>query len=362
MGVLKKYNSQTAQWEAFATGSPGYTGSAGNAGYTGSAGTIGFTGSIGTGYTGSAGTGGSIGYTGSAGSGASTPAGVSDQPNTSTGYFAIPTGTTAQRPVTVSNGAMRINSTTLVLEAYFNGNWATIYSFGVGLTSSSPGTSAAQIKEVTGTNTNGMYWINLGNGQGTQQIYCIMDSAVNGGGWMVLYATPAGATSQTYRVSADRENASVLSNPFTENYSLNYAKRSGVRAICSQSQSLIYSGPSNWMRLGGYVWDSSTHSAGNFSFENSFSAVTSNGTADNSVRVGMINYNNSGGGDFGIGVDNLDHHNTSYYNLNSSCTPQYLYQYGAGYKVNTSLSGWQNATNACSNANTNDISFLIAMR
>jgi hypothetical protein len=47
------------------------------------------------------------------GSGGSvTPAQVSDQANTSTGYFSIPLGTTAQRPATPQNGAIRMNSTT----------------------------------------------------------------------------------------------------------------------------------------------------------------------------------------------------------------------------------------------------------
>lgn len=229
-----------------------------------------------------------------------------------------------------------------------------------GRTASSPGTSAAQIKSVTGTNTNGIYYITLGN-VGVQPVYCIMDSAVSGGGWMVLWGTPSGSTTFTVRFSADRNNQ-LITDPIADNYSLNYANRSGVRAICSQTQSLVYISNSGWMRLSGYIWNSSSHSAGNYLFESTVSAVTSNGTTDASVAMGTINYNNGNGGDLGISSTTLDHHSTDYYNLNSGCSPMYLYQYGAGYKVNTSFSGWSNATNSCSAAYTNDIGFLVAMR
>lgn len=53
-----------------------------------------------------------------AGGGSSTPAAVSDQANTSTGYFSLPLGTTAQRPSTPQNGSVRMNSTTQAPEWY----------------------------------------------------------------------------------------------------------------------------------------------------------------------------------------------------------------------------------------------------
>jgi hypothetical protein len=40
-----------------------------------------------------------------------TPAGVSDQNNTSTGYFDLPSGTTAQRPASPTDGMIRFNTT-----------------------------------------------------------------------------------------------------------------------------------------------------------------------------------------------------------------------------------------------------------
>ena len=52
-----------------------------------------------------------------------TPASVSDQNNTSTGYFDLPAGTTAQRPGSPVNGMIRYNTTSAKLEAYQNSSW-----------------------------------------------------------------------------------------------------------------------------------------------------------------------------------------------------------------------------------------------
>jgi hypothetical protein len=67
-----------------------------------------------------------------------TPASVSDQVNTSTGYFDLPMGTTAQRPASPANGYTRVNTTTSALEMYYAGTWATIKS--VGISSATGGT------------------------------------------------------------------------------------------------------------------------------------------------------------------------------------------------------------------------------
>jgi hypothetical protein len=57
------------------------------------------------------------------GGGASTPAAVSDQANTSTGFFDVPSGTTAERPVSATTGSLRYNSTTGFCEWYDGTNW-----------------------------------------------------------------------------------------------------------------------------------------------------------------------------------------------------------------------------------------------
>ena len=235
--------------------------------------------------------------------------------------------------------------------------------FGNGLFQSTPGSSALAIKNMTGTNTNGFYWINLGNGQGSSLVYCIMDSAVDGGGWMVLYGTPSGATSYTYGFSAERQDVSV--SPLVGNYSLSAANRSGVNAVCTENKTLIYNGNSNWMRFDGYLWNSSTQSSGNFRYEFNSSMVTSDGTTDTTISVGTTNYGVTNGGDLGVVtiINGFDHHNpTGYYDLNGGCGNMYLYQYASGYKVNTTLSGWYATSAGCAGGDSNQLAFLVAMK
>ena len=61
-----------------------------------------------------------------------TPTAVSDQANSSTGYFGLPSGTTAQRPGSPVNGMIRYNSTLNASEIYQNGSWSVInYAYSV---------------------------------------------------------------------------------------------------------------------------------------------------------------------------------------------------------------------------------------
>jgi hypothetical protein len=51
------------------------------------------------------------------------PSSVSSQVNTAVDFFDLPSGTTAQRPGTPDNGAVRYNSTDKIAEVYQNGYW-----------------------------------------------------------------------------------------------------------------------------------------------------------------------------------------------------------------------------------------------
>lgn len=62
-----------------------------------------------------------------------------------------------------------------------------------GLTPIRAGSSALAIKTATGTNTDGLYWIDLPS-VGVQQVYCIMDSNWDGGGWMMSLKATRGTT------------------------------------------------------------------------------------------------------------------------------------------------------------------------
>jgi hypothetical protein len=62
-----------------------------------------------------------------------TPTAVSDQANSSTGYFALPSGTTAQRPASPVNGMVRYNTSNSEYEVYQAGNWKAMTTQSAGL-------------------------------------------------------------------------------------------------------------------------------------------------------------------------------------------------------------------------------------
>lgn len=63
---------------------------------------------------------------------------------------------------------------------------------GDGLSSSSPGSSALQIKTSTGTTTNGLYWIKASPNTTPQQVWADMNT--DGGGWMLVARTYPGTS------------------------------------------------------------------------------------------------------------------------------------------------------------------------
>jgi hypothetical protein len=109
-----------------------------------------------------------------------------------TGHITLPIGTTAQRPGSPTSGMTRFNTATSVIE-FFNGEiW-----IGIGLrdgsSSSTAAVSAQAIKTLTGTNTDGVYWIELPVASATP-LYCIMNSAYDGGGWIMSFKATQGTT------------------------------------------------------------------------------------------------------------------------------------------------------------------------
>ena len=72
-----------------------------------------------------------------------TPAGVSDQTNSSTGYFDLPAGTTAQRPGSPATGMIRYNTTNIEYEVYNGSTW-------VALTTQTAGVYAVQYLVIAG--------------------------------------------------------------------------------------------------------------------------------------------------------------------------------------------------------------------
>ena len=81
----------------------------------------------------------------------------------------------------------------IVSTNYAGSTLNTLYTYFDGSTSERAAPSALYIKNLTATNTNGVYWINLPV-VGATQVYCIMDTAVDGGGWMMAMKATRGTT------------------------------------------------------------------------------------------------------------------------------------------------------------------------
>lgn len=113
-----------------------------------------------------------------------------------TGFLQMPSGTAAQRPASPSVGMVRYNSTFNVTEYWAGDYWrdvVTNVAVADGSSSALAAPNALSIRQLTGTSTDGVYWINLPT-VGPTQIYCIMNPAFNGGGWMMAMKATRGTT------------------------------------------------------------------------------------------------------------------------------------------------------------------------
>lgn len=119
-----------------------------------------------SGYTGSAGTGGDVtGYSGSSG-GAAIGGNLfvsGDLTISSTGFIGLPIGTTAQRPASPANGAMRINTSTNYLEVYYNGGWSNLSFIGAIIASGGTITTSGGYKYHTFTTSGSFVVSQIGN-------------------------------------------------------------------------------------------------------------------------------------------------------------------------------------------------------
>lgn len=96
-----------------------------------------------------------------------------------TGYLTIPVGNTSLRPEAPETGMMRYNTDFSITEYYNGSNWVPIsYTKLIGL-------SAQQIKEAYPYAPDGPYRIYFEGIDSVKQIYCLMNSGYDGGGWML---------------------------------------------------------------------------------------------------------------------------------------------------------------------------------
>jgi len=145
------------------------------------------------------------------------PSAVSDQNNTSTGYFDIPAGTTVQRPGTAPTGATRLNTTTNYVEMYNGTSWVNLLYVGLlsatytGATVSYSGNFA--ILTYTGSGTFNVanapvgatidYLVVAGGGGGGSQY------GGGGGGGGYLTATGVTVTATNYTITIGSGGATV---------------------------------------------------------------------------------------------------------------------------------------------------------
>jgi hypothetical protein len=98
--------------------------------------------------------------------------------------------------------------------------------------------SAAAIKTLTGTNVDGVYWIDLLT-VGPTQVYCIMDSAVSGGGWMLALKAAATGTTFSY-ASTHWTTATTTLNPTDTTRSAGDAKFNTFNYFASADMMAIW--------------------------------------------------------------------------------------------------------------------------
>lgn len=115
------------------------------------------------------------------------------------------------------------------------GDAGVTYVAGDGLSSATAGISAAAIKAQTGTNADGTYWINLPT-VGPTQVYCIMNSAISGGGWMMAMKATRGTT---FPFSSTHWTTVTTLNPTNANradgdakfHTMNYYQATDIMAV-----------------------------------------------------------------------------------------------------------------------------------
>ena len=131
-----------------------------------------------------------------------------------------------------------------------------------GLSSATAGVSAVQLKSDFGYNTDGVYWINLPT-VGPTQIYCIMNSAYDGGGWMMAMKATTGTTfnfAANYWTTINTLNPTdnTRNNADAKYDTFNYFKAKDLLAIwpditTSPGGSIIGQGVWTWLENNFYI-------------------------------------------------------------------------------------------------------------
>ena len=158
----------------------------------------------------------------------------------------------------------------IVSTNYAGSTLSTITTYFDGSTYERAAPSALYIKNMTGATTNGVYWINLPT-VGPTQIYCIMDSTVDGGGWMMAMKANSNAgftSSTTLSYPGNFTNSDVLIGTISKpsNFiagSVSITLRSyGGKTYANTMESAAYINDSSGTRLiAAYVGDRANNSS-----------------------------------------------------------------------------------------------------
>ena len=110
------------------------------------------------------------------------------------GGFRVPTWTTASRPANLT-GSFGYNTENEVLEFYNGTEWVEAGGSSVpdGSSADKAAPSANDIKLANPAAPDGVYWIDLPS-SGPTQLYCIMNSAYDQGGWQMAMKATRGGT------------------------------------------------------------------------------------------------------------------------------------------------------------------------
>lgn len=122
------------------------------------------------------------------------PSVVSDKNNTSTGYFDLPSGTTAERPASPAAGYVRFNTTLSVVEIYTGTAWASVSIMLDGSTAALAPTSASALISA-GKGSNGLYYIKPDASGVAKQMYCYLNTF---GPWVVIGRSASAINTYTH--------------------------------------------------------------------------------------------------------------------------------------------------------------------
>ena len=155
---------------------------------------------------------------------------VYDATTSSTGYFALPSGTTAQRPGTPSNGFIRYSTTSNKLEGYINNTWQQILSATV------PG--APTIGTATATS-------------GTTATVAFTAPASDGGSPITSYTVTSSPGGITATGTSSPITVSGLTAGTTYTFTVAATNAIGTGASSASSNAITWSYTVNYVVLGG---------------------------------------------------------------------------------------------------------------